>query len=43
MKFPKRVPVFMLRIVYKSGYVHNFEVFEFTVKGAPTNGARSMT
>lgn len=29
----KRIPVFTIRIVYHSGYVHDFEVTEFTIKG----------
>ncbi len=29
----KLVPIFKIRIVYKSGYVHDFEAYEFHVKG----------
>jgi len=29
----KLVPIFKVRIVYKSGYVHDFEAYEFHVKG----------
>jgi hypothetical protein len=32
VKFPwiKRTPIFKIRVVYKSGYTHEFEVFKFT-------------
>jgi len=26
------VPVYKIRIIYKSGYAHDFEVYDFTVK-----------
>lgn len=29
----RRVPIFKLKVVYKSGATHTFEVREFTVKG----------
>lgn len=29
----KLKPVFLIRVIYKSGYYHDFEVFKFTVKG----------
>lgn len=29
----KRIPLFTVRIVYKSGYTHDFEVYKFKMKG----------
>jgi len=29
----RRVPVYKIRVVYKSGYYHSFEVFSFKVDG----------
>jgi len=33
MALPKRRDVFTVRIVYKSGYTHDFDVFSFTKNG----------
>lgn len=33
MKKIKRVPVFKLRVVYQSGYTHDFEVTKFSYSG----------
>jgi hypothetical protein len=30
-KLPKRVIIYKIRIVYKSGYFHDFEAREFTI------------
>jgi hypothetical protein len=29
---PRLTPIFKIRIVYKSGYTHDFEVYEFSVR-----------
>ncbi len=29
----KLTPIFKIRIVYKSGYTHDFEVYEFSMNG----------
>ncbi len=29
----KLIPIFKIRVVYKSGYTHDFEVYEFSVHG----------
>jgi hypothetical protein len=29
----KLTPIFKIRVVYKSGYTHDFEVYEFSVNG----------
>ena len=33
MALPKRRDVFTVRIVYKSGYTHDFDVYSFTKNG----------
>ena len=32
MQLIKTTNIFKIRIVYKSGYVHDFEVYSFTIK-----------
>lgn len=39
MNFPKRIPIFKVKIVYKSGYTHDFEVSNFEIN----NGKYSWT
>jgi len=31
MKLPRLLPVYTIRLVYKSGYTHNFEVYTFSI------------
>lgn len=39
MKYIRRVPIFTIRVVYKSGYFHDFEVLRFKMSETSTSKA----